>query len=133
MYIFDKILIDCDLYSAEEKQSCTDLDCPINNVIRKVSVLRLHDKHVADIQEAANINVQILIQALTRHSDCHRLRDGYRYEDTLLKTALDGLSTTTIRSGVRSRKSRDIFADYFMKEGRLPWQDKMIFLSLFKQ
>ncbi|CAH2011207.1 unnamed protein product [Acanthoscelides obtectus] len=26
-----------------------------------------------------------------------RLRDGYRYEDTLFETALDGLSTTTIQ------------------------------------
>ncbi|CAH1968721.1 unnamed protein product [Acanthoscelides obtectus] len=55
-----------------------------------------------------------------------RLRDGYRYEDTLFETALDGLSTTTIRPGVRSRYTRDIFADYFMKEGRLSWQEKMI-------
>ncbi|CAH2002712.1 unnamed protein product [Acanthoscelides obtectus] len=55
-----------------------------------------------------------------------RLRDGYRYEDTLFETALDGLCTTTIRPGVRSRNTRDICADNFMKEGRLPWQEKMI-------
>lgn len=55
-----------------------------------------------------------------------RLRDGYRYEDTLFETALDGLSTTTTRPSVRARDTRGIFADYFMKEGRLPWQDKMI-------
>lgn len=74
LYIFDKILIDCDLYSAEEKESCTELDCPINGVVRKVSVLRLHNTHVTNIQEAANTLLNSTDMTPCRRSACKGIK-----------------------------------------------------------
>lgn len=55
-----------------------------------------------------------------------RLRDGYRFDNTLYNTSLNSLSTETVRPSARSRNTRDRFADYFVNEGSLPWQNKMI-------
>lgn len=84
LYIYDKILIDCCLYSADEKMSCTNFDCPINTVTRKVSVLRLHDKRVADIQEAASSLIDNMDMTRCRRLSC----DGIMSFDLKLKNLI---------------------------------------------
>ncbi|RVE49444.1 hypothetical protein evm_005875 [Chilo suppressalis] len=55
-----------------------------------------------------------------------RLRDGYRFDHTLYETSLIHINTEAVRPNARSLNTRDRFADYFVNEGKLPWQDKMI-------
>lgn len=68
--IFERILIDC-IYSADEREHCTESDCAINRVQRKIPVLHVDiNSAVKDLQESANalINAQELTEC--RRSKC---------------------------------------------------------------
>lgn len=95
------------------------IECSFGILVNKWRIF--HRPLNVDIEFAENI-----IKACCVLHNYVRLRDGYRYEDTLFESPLPGMRTTTIRPSSRSRNTRDIFADYFMNEGQLPWQDKMI-------
>lgn len=56
-----------------------------------------------------------------------RARDGYRYEDTLFQAPLVGLHERNApRGGMSANTARDKYADYFINEGKLSWQDGMV-------
>lgn len=95
------------------------IECSFGILVNKWRIF--HRPLNVDIEFAENI-----IKACCVLHNYVRLRDGYRYEHTLFETPLSGMRTITIRPSTRSRNTRDIFADYFMNEGQLPWQDKMI-------
>lgn len=72
--VFERILIDC-IYSADEREHCTELECPINNVQRKIPVLHIDvNKTVKELQEAANtlINCKEITQC--RRQNCHGIK-----------------------------------------------------------
>lgn len=74
LYIFDQILTDCSLHSADEKQSCTNIDCRTNNVIRKVSVLRVPNTPITNLQEAANSVIDNVDLTACRRSSCNGIK-----------------------------------------------------------
>lgn len=51
-----------------------------------------------------------------------RERDGYKFEDTLCILGLEKVPTGIQRATRRGMSYRDMFDDYFMTEGQLPWQ-----------
>lgn len=55
-----------------------------------------------------------------------RQRDGYRFEDTLHVAPFVDLDLVAPRPNMYAKEVRDRFARYFIKEGKLPWQDKMV-------
>ena len=56
-----------------------------------------------------------------------RARDGYRYEDTLFQAPLLSLHEGNApRGGMSANSARDKYADYFINEGKLAWQDGMV-------
>nr|CAH7768092.1 unnamed protein product [Callosobruchus chinensis] len=76
-----------------------------------------------------NVDIEFtenLIKACCVLHNYVRLRDGYRYDHTLYITSLTSLNTETVRPNARSLNTRDRFAHYFVNEGKLPWQDKLI-------
>lgn len=56
-----------------------------------------------------------------------RERDGYKFEDTLyIPPTMEGISPSQPSRGNRtSTQNRDLFADYFVGEGQLPWQNRV--------
>ena len=80
--------------------------------------------------KAINVNVQFaenIIKACCIFHNYVRTRDGYKYEDALFRAPLENLNTVSIPRGNMSAKSvRDQFADYFIGEGKVDWQDRMI-------
>lgn len=76
-----------------------------------------------------NVNIEFAYAILKACCVLHnyvRLRDGFRFDETLFQSSLSSLNCTTVRPNMRSLNTRDTFADYFMNEGKLPWQHKMI-------
>lgn len=56
-----------------------------------------------------------------------RERDGYKYEDFLSEPPLVNFRVENVpRPNMYAREMRDRFARYFIEEGKLPWQDKMV-------
>ncbi|XP_071534104.1 uncharacterized protein [Panulirus ornatus] len=56
-----------------------------------------------------------------------RERDGYKFEDTLFEAPMADLTEgNATRGSVSANQARDMYADYFVTEGRCAWQDKMI-------
>lgn len=56
-----------------------------------------------------------------------RVRDGYRYEDTLFEVPLESLLEGNVpRGGMSANTARDKYAEYFITDGRVHWQDSMI-------
>lgn len=56
-----------------------------------------------------------------------RERDGYTFEDTLFEAPMADLTEgNATRGSVSANQARDMYADYFVTEGRCAWQDKMI-------
>ena len=54
-------------------------------------------------------------------------RDGYKFEDTLFEAPMADLTEgNATRGSVSANQARDMYADYFVTEGRCAWQDKMI-------
>lgn len=76
-----------------------------------------------------NVNIdyaQDILKACCVLHNYVRLRDGFRFDQTLFQTSLNSLHRTTERPGTRHLNTRDTFADYFMNEGQIPWQQKMV-------
>lgn len=75
-----------------------------------------------------NINIaENIIKACTVLHNYVRIRDGYRYEDTLYLSPLQSINTENVLQGsLCARTTREKFANYFVKEGKLHWQDNMI-------
>lgn len=76
-----------------------------------------------------NVNIDFaenIIKACCVLHNYVRLRDGYRFDHTLYNTSLNSLNSDTVRPNTRSLNIRDRFAEYFVNEGQLPWQNKMI-------
>lgn len=58
-----------------------------------------------------------------------RSRDGYNYDDTLVVTGFEDASEWNrdiSRGGRTALTIRDKFAEYFVNDNPLPWQDKCI-------
>jgi hypothetical protein len=51
-----------------------------------------------------------------------RVRDGFRFEDTLNIEGLEDLHCNTHNSAIGPNATRDTFVDYFQSAGELPWQ-----------
>jgi hypothetical protein len=51
-----------------------------------------------------------------------RVRDGFRFEDTLNIEGLEDLQCYTHNSARGPNATRSTFADYFQSAGELPWQ-----------
>ncbi|XP_044746944.1 protein ALP1-like [Coccinella septempunctata] len=76
-----------------------------------------------------NVNIEFsedIIKACCVLHNYVRLRDGYRFDHILYNTSLNSVQGDTARPSVSSRNTRDRFADYFVNEGQLPWQNQMI-------
>lgn len=95
------------------------IECCFGILVNKWRIF--HRPLNVDIDFAENI-----IKACCVLHNYVRLRDGYRYDHTLYETHLHNFNTEIVRPNARSRNTRDRFADYFVNEGKLPWQDKMI-------
>jgi hypothetical protein len=55
------------------------------------------------------------------------LKDGYNYEDILYEASLTSIAKGHVSWGSMSAKTvRDKYTHYFLNEGKLPWQDRMI-------
>lgn len=60
-----------------------------------------------------------------------RIRDGFKYEDTLYTAPLSNLNPSYTGGPVRDADMiRKKFAIYFINEGKLEWQDNMIQIIL---
>lgn len=71
--------------------------------------------------------VEKIIKACCILHNHTRARDGYRYEDTLHQAPLVRLlEGNAPRGGISATSARDRYADYFVNEGKLEWQDRMI-------
>lgn len=56
-----------------------------------------------------------------------RIRDGYMFEDTFTDAALESRSPNYTGRAVRMADSiRTHFTNYFINEGKVDWQDRMI-------
>lgn len=56
-----------------------------------------------------------------------RTKDGYRCKDTLFQAPLVGLHERNARrGGMSADTARDKYADYFINESKLAWQDGMV-------
>lgn len=56
-----------------------------------------------------------------------RERDGYKFEDTLFEAPMADLTEgNATRGSVSANQAIDMYADFFVTEGRCAWQDKMI-------
>lgn len=56
-----------------------------------------------------------------------RQRDGLREEDTYYLPPFEGIGSGQVtRASNCARTVRDKFAQYFMNDGKLPWQDRMV-------
>lgn len=56
-----------------------------------------------------------------------RVRDGFKYEDTLYAAPLSNLNPIYTGRNVRDADTiRKQFTNRFMNEGKLEWQDKMV-------
>lgn len=56
-----------------------------------------------------------------------RVRDGFKYEDTLYEAPLSNLNPTYTGRNVRDADTiRKQFTNHFINDGKLEWQDKMI-------
>ncbi|XP_063842378.1 uncharacterized protein LOC135090053 [Scylla paramamosain] len=77
-----------------------------------------------------NVNIDFaenIIKACCILHNYVRAREGYRYEDTLYRAPLVGLREGNVpRGGGSATSTRDRYADYFVSEGKLEWQDRMI-------
>lgn len=70
---------------------------------------------------------QIILKACLLHNFI-RKRDGYRDRDTLVINGFSGSlpRQQTERNIRQASNTRDLFAEYFMKEGKLSWQDRYV-------
>lgn len=77
-----------------------------------------------------DVNIEFaenIIKACTVLHNYVRIRDGYRYEDTLHLSPLHSITPENIpRGSLTARTARDKFANYFVNEGKLSWQNNMI-------
>ena len=77
-----------------------------------------------------NVNIDFaedIIKACCILHNYVRARDGYRYEDTLFQAPLLSLHEGNApRGGMSANSARDKYADYFINEGKLAWQDGMV-------
>lgn len=55
-----------------------------------------------------------------------REHDGYHFEDTLHTIITDGHITSNRRATRSSVNYRNLFADYFVGEGQVPWQNNLV-------
>ncbi|CAK1604057.1 unnamed protein product [Parnassius mnemosyne] len=68
-----------------------------------------------------------IIKACTVLHNYVRMRDGYRYEDTLYVSPLQSIHLENLaRGSLCARTGREKFANYFVNEGKLQWQNNMI-------
>lgn len=95
------------------------IECSFGILVNKWRIF--HRPLNVDIEFAENI-----IKACCVLHNYVRLRDGYRYDDTLYETSLNSLNCEAVRPNARSKNIRDRFADYFVNEGKIPWQDNMV-------
>lgn len=77
-----------------------------------------------------NVNLDLansIILACCMLHNYVRERDGYKYEDLLYEPPLVDFRVENVpRPNMYAREVRDRFARYFIEEGKLPWQDKMV-------
>lgn len=55
-----------------------------------------------------------------------RLRDGFKFEDTLTVNGFRDISQPVLQNHVTSNVVRDAFANYFIGDGKVSWQDRKI-------
>lgn len=77
-----------------------------------------------------NVNLDLansIILACCMLHNYVRQRDGGRDEDSIYTPPFDDLSGVTApRPNIYAKEVRDKFANYFVNEGKLPWQDRMV-------
>lgn len=82
------------------------------------------------LHKSLNVNndfAEDIIKACRILHNYVRKKDGYRYEDTLYQAPLVSLREGNVPKGSKPATStRDRYADYFVSEVKLEWQDKMI-------
>lgn len=72
-----------------------------------------------------NVNLDLAVSIVKTCCVLHnyvRERDGYQFEDTLTIPGLQEVPKGSQRATRRGVSYRDMFADYFMTEGKLSWQ-----------
>lgn len=96
------------------------IECSFGIMINKWRIF--HRPIDVNIEFAENI-----IKACTVLHNYVRVRDGYRYEDTLYDSSLQSINIGNLpRGSLCARTAREKFANYFVNEGKLHWQDNMI-------
>lgn len=79
---------------------------------------------------AINVNTDLAKDIIKTACVLHnfvRDRDGYSFEDTLNNPLTENIGTDSVRRNNRlAMRYRELFAEYFMTEGRLDWQDNYI-------
>lgn len=82
------------------------------------------------LHKPLNVNIDFaenIVKACCILHNYVRARDGCRYEDTLYRAPLVSLREGNVpRGGGSATLTRDRYAEYFVSEGKLEWQDRMI-------
>lgn len=77
-----------------------------------------------------NVNIDLVNYIIKSACVLHnfvRDRDGFSYDDTLNNPLTETIAPDSVRRNNRTAlKYRELFAEYFMTEGRLDWQDNYI-------
>lgn len=88
-------------------------------------------KEVASIsQTPENVHIEFaksIVLACCVLQNYVRREDGFREEDTYYQAPFESIGTGQVpRASNYARTVRDKFAQYFVKNGKLPWQDRMV-------